>query len=120
MLKSISVTVTMKYDLSILFSYFCLKKVACVSCTQFLNEETYMLYKDTNKEVSKQQLKEASGLADLFIDLFFNFASRFNTFEMTDSEIALFAALILVSPGKYTSGHFILSHMYDHNCFTMN
>ena len=52
-------------------------------------------------QVTKDQLKATFLLGENFIELMFNYAQRFNAFKLTTGEKALFAGLMLVSPGNH-------------------
>ena len=50
--------------------------------------------------VSRDKLKASFLLGETFMDLMFNFSVRFNAFKLTQGEVALFSALMLITPGR--------------------
>ena len=56
---------------------------------------------DSTFSVHRDQLKSAFSHAESFIDLMFSFSSRFNAFNLVQGEVALFSALMLISPGEF-------------------
>ena len=55
---------------------------------------------ESSYTVTKDQLKGSFPLAEIFIDLIFSFSSKFNAFQLTQGEVALFSALMLITPGE--------------------
>ena len=68
----------------------------------FINTEGTHVYLSTpdGNCIPKTLLKHSFPNGHDFIDRLFAFASRFNAFELLDSEVAIFCALMLISPGK--------------------
>ena len=87
------------YILVYMYAYL---QVACVIHAVFVDGENnvLLLSVDTKEtSVKRDQLKSSFILAENFIDLMFNFSSRFNSFNLTETEIALFGSLMLITPG---------------------
>lgn len=59
-----------------------------------------MLLSGIDSAYTKLQLRNSFLMGSSFVDLLFNFASRFSSFRLTDVETALFCALMLIRPGK--------------------
>ena len=53
----------------------------------------------TNMVVTREQMKSSFLMGTNFIELLFNFAIRFNMFNLTQQEVALFSALMIITPG---------------------
>ena len=51
--------------------------------------------------VTRDQLKASFLLGENFIELLFNFSIRFSAFNLTHDELALFSALMLITPGRW-------------------
>lgn len=77
-------------------------QVACVVHCGFIDGDNNNIYINgpSGSLVSRDQLKASFILGESFIDLLFGFSSRFNQFELTQSEVALFSALMLITPGN--------------------
>ncbi len=58
------------------------------------------LASDSGYSVSREQLRESFPPMADFMDLLFSFAAKFNAFLLTQGEVALFSALMLITPGK--------------------
>ncbi len=71
--------------------------------SSFIDGDENCMYLQTNSnyKVTRDQLKASFILGESFIELMFNFSMRFNSFKLTQGEVALFSALMLISPGKY-------------------
>lgn len=66
----------------------------------FVDGETNTIYVlDTGALLTREEMKKNFPLGEHFVELMFNFSVRFNQFQLKDLEIALFSALILISPG---------------------
>lgn len=59
-----------------------------------------MLLSGIDSAYTKQQLRNSFLMGATFVDLLFNFASRFSGYHLTDVETALFCALMLIRPGR--------------------
>ncbi|XP_013416129.1 uncharacterized protein LOC106177786 [Lingula anatina] len=76
-------------------------EVACVMNSAFIDVDgNTMLILENGKNYTKENLKSEFLLGENFVELMFNFSLRFNVFKLTDSETALFAALMLISPER--------------------
>ena len=77
-------------------------QVACVVHSAFIDEEENHLLLPLPSAIaaSRDQLKASFILGENFIELMFNFSTRFNAFQLTQSEVALFSAIMMISPGK--------------------
>jgi hypothetical protein len=77
-------------------------EVACVVHSAFIDGDDNSMYLQNNSasKVSRDQLKASFLLGEAFIDLMFNFSTRFNSFHLTQGEVALFSALMLISPDR--------------------
>ena len=75
--------------------------MACVVHASFTDADQNIMYLATESSytVAKDQLKGNFPLAETFIDLIFSFSSKFNAFQLTQGEVALFSALMLITPG---------------------
>ena len=51
--------------------------------------------------VTRDQLKASFLLGENFIELLFNFSIRIMAFNLTRDELALFSALVLITPGRW-------------------
>lgn len=58
-----------------------------------------MLLSGIDSAYTRLQLRNSFLMGSSFVDLLFNFASRFSSFHLTDVETALFCALMLIRPG---------------------
>ena len=70
----------------------------------FVDGDNNLLFVDLENAncVTREQLKASFLLGENFVDLMFNFSARLNAFELTSSELSLFAGLMLITPGKLT------------------
>lgn len=77
-------------------------QVACVMQASFIDpDRELMLLSGIDSAYTKQQLRNSFLMGSSFVDLLFNFASRFSSFHLTDVETALFCALMLIRPGSF-------------------
>lgn len=70
-----------------------------------------MLLSAIDSAYTKQQLKNSFLMGGTFVDLLFNFASRFGSFHLTDVETALFCALMLIRPGMAFLNNMLFSSL---------
>ena len=77
-------------------------QVACLVHSAFINKEGTHVYLSTPEGncIEKTVLKASFPNGHDFIERLFAFAARFNAFELTSSEVAIFSALMLISPGE--------------------
>ncbi|XP_064617808.1 mucin-5AC-like [Liolophura sinensis] len=76
-------------------------EVASVVHSGFVDGETNTIYVlDTGALLTREEMKKNFPLGEHFVELMFNFSVRFNQFQLKDLEIALFSALILISPDR--------------------
>lgn len=64
------------------------------------SDREIMLLSGIDAAYTKQQLRNSFLMGATFVDLLFNFASRFSSFHLTDVETALFCALMLIRPDR--------------------
>ena len=78
-------------------------QVACVVHAGFIDgaENVMYLAMPSGCTVARDQLKASFLLGENFIELLFNFSIRFNAFNLTHDELALFSALMLMMPGRW-------------------
>ena len=89
------------YKLSLITTISISFQVACVVHCGFIDGEYNNMFisgPDANV-VTRDQLKASFLLGESFIDLLFGFSARFSQFELTQSEVALFSSLMLITPG---------------------
>ena len=77
-------------------------QVACLVHSAFMNKEGTHVFLSTPEGncIAKSVLKSSFPNGHEFIDRLFVFASKFNAFELTDQEVAIFSALMLICPGQ--------------------
>lgn len=86
-------------------------QVACVMQASFIDpDREIMLLSGIDSAYTKQQLRNSFLMGSSFVDLLFNFASQFSSFRLTDVETALFCALMLIRPGKWSWFIHLTSH----------
>lgn len=51
--------------------------------------------------VTLDQLKLGFAHGEAFLDLLFSFSARFSAFELTQAEISIFSALMLINTGEF-------------------
>ena len=78
-------------------------QVACVIHANFIDEDSNSMFMLGNGLVfTRDQLKQMFLMGENFVELMFNFSIRFNAFRLKSDEIALFCALMLITPGEDT------------------
>ena len=94
-----------KFNKNIIKLYYVVLQVACVvHCGLIDGENSNMFISGPEGNlISRDQLKASFLLRETFIDLLFSFSTRFNQFELMQSEVALFSALMLITPGTTIS-----------------
>ncbi|KAL8579392.1 hypothetical protein ACOMHN_026757 [Nucella lapillus] len=76
-------------------------EVACVVCAPFIDGGSNTIYLLGNSTiVRREDMKKGFPLGEHFVELLFNLSIRFNTFQLHDTEKALFSALVLISPDR--------------------
>ena len=76
-------------------------QIACVVHSNLVDgDSNTMIASDAGLLVSRDEMKAGFPLGEHFVDLLFNFCTRFNAFNLRDIETALFSSLVLISPGK--------------------
>ncbi len=65
------------------------------------DQDVMYLGTSSSCSVTKDELKASFPLGDSFIELMFGFSNKFNAFQLTQGEVALFSALMLITPGKF-------------------
>ncbi|XP_064639409.1 uncharacterized protein LOC135494959 isoform X2 [Lineus longissimus] len=76
-------------------------EVACVIHANFIDGETNTMFMlGSGMVFTRDQLKQTFLMGENFVELMFNFSVRFNAFKLTSTEIALFCALMLITPDR--------------------
>lgn len=77
-------------------------EIACVVHSNLVDgDSNTMIASDAGLLVSRDEMKAGFPLGDHFVDLLFNFCTRFNAFNLRDIETALFSSLVLISPDRH-------------------
>ena len=79
----------------------------------FVDGEHGLIYLPNVNAVTQGDLKAAFPLGEAFFALLFNFCSRFNAFRLLQPEIALFCALMIISPGLLQISSYIHSFIHS-------
>ena len=97
-------------------------QVACVVHSAFVDGDRNCLLLSTQNgcTVTRDQLKASFLLGESFIELMFNFSIRFNAFQLTQGEVALFSALMLITPGRPEKQDVAHGKMHEINIVSQN
>ncbi|XP_074647621.1 uncharacterized protein LOC141903411 [Tubulanus polymorphus] len=76
-------------------------EVACVIHANFIEGDTNSMFLlGSGLQFTREQLKSTFFMGENFVELMFNFSIRFNAFYLNSKEIALFCALMLITPDR--------------------
>ena len=74
--------------------------------SSYINGDEYCMYLSGlagENAVSQDQLKASFSVGGDFIELMFSFSERFNAFQLSPTEVALFGAIVMICPGRLVS-----------------
>lgn len=90
--------------------------MACVVHSAYIDGDGNTMYLQWSggSIVTRDQLKASFLLGESFLDLMFSFSMRFNGFKLMQVEVALFSALMLITPGT------CLSYITQYTCYCVS
>ena len=70
------------------------------------------IHDDVSYQITCDHLCQSSPKAASFIQMMFNISKRFNALRLTEGEIALFSALVFITPGTNVDlSHLLQAHI---------